>query len=179
MTKTVEDLDFSADIRKEELLDVLRKEASKVHISDIMESSAFLLEDAKYIQAEYREQFIRAYAKGFLARIKDVKDDKNEYNGYVSVNELRQSIKLLKDQKKAVIKIGSVEARFFKIYTIISIYTTFVLDEPIHPLGTPFPGGFEVKYENGTYYCPVKDKQKDNLNAVCGFCIAEQDESIL
>jgi Uncharacterized protein conserved in archaea len=39
-------------------------------------------------------------------------------------------------------------------------------------------GGFEVKYENGTYFCPVKDKQKDNPSAVCGFCIAEQDEDI-
>ena len=52
------------------------------------------------------------------------------------------------------------------------------MGEPIHPVGTPFPGGFEVKYEDDIYLCPVKDKQKDNPNAVCGFCIAEQDKSV-
>jgi Uncharacterized protein conserved in archaea len=40
-------------------------------------------------------------------------------------------------------------------------------------------GGFKVKYENGIYLCPVKGNQKDNPGAVCGFCIAEQDESFL
>jgi uncharacterized protein (UPF0305 family) len=42
-------------------------------------------------------------------------------------------------------------------------------------VGTPFPGGFKVKYEGGKYPCPVKERQKDNPGAVCGFCIAEQD----
>jgi len=58
---------------------------------------------------------------------------------------------------------------FFKKYKLISFYTTFILDEPIHPVGMPFPGGFKVKYENGTYYCPVKENQKDNPGAVCEF----------
>lgn len=64
---------------------------------------------------------------------------------------------------------------FFKIYKIISLYTTFILEEAVHPSGTPFPGGFKVKNENGIYLCPVKENQKNNPGAVCGFCIAEQD----
>ncbi|MGZ7108680.1 MAG: DUF2115 family protein, partial [Methanobacterium sp.] len=72
----------------------------------------------------------------------------------------------------------SNESGFFKIYKIVSLYTTFILDEPIHVVGTPFPGGFKVKYENGRYLCPVKEKQKDNPGAVCGFCIAEQDVDV-
>lgn len=67
---------------------------------------------------------------------------------------------------------------FFKKYKLISFYTTFILDEPIHPVGMPFPGGFKVKYENGTYYSPVKENQKDNPGAVCEFWIAEQDENV-
>ncbi|HML04306.1 MAG TPA: DUF2115 family protein, partial [Methanobacterium sp.] len=73
----------------------------------------------------------------------------------------------------------SIESNFFRIYEVVSLYTTFILEEPIHMVGTLFPGGFRVKFEGKTYYCPVKEKQKDNPGAVCGFCIAEQDEDVL
>ncbi|MGB9838807.1 DUF2115 family protein [Methanothermobacter sp.] len=58
--------------------------------------------------------------------------------------------------------------------SIFDINRTFILSEPLHPVGTPFPGGYSVTEEHGTYYCPVKDKQKDNPSALCDICIAEQ-----
>ena len=60
------------------------------------------------------------------------------------------------------------------INLVVSLYTTFVLDEPIHPIGTPFPGSLEVIMENGVYYCPVKEANMDTPNSVCRLCIAEQ-----
>lgn len=60
------------------------------------------------------------------------------------------------------------------IYYLICIYTTFILDEPIHHVGSIFPGNTKVRYENGTYYCPVKNNNVGNLKAVCRFCIAKQ-----
>ncbi|MEN4018708.1 MAG: DUF2115 family protein [Methanobacterium sp.] len=33
--------------------------------------------------------------------------------------------------------------------------------------------------EDRKYLCPVKENQKNNPRAVCGFCIAEQDEDML
>jgi uncharacterized protein (UPF0305 family) len=36
-----------------------------------------------------------------------------------------------------------------------------------------------VKYEDDNYLCPVKERQKDNPGAVCGFYIAEQDPEII
>ena len=64
---------------------------------------------------------------------------------------------------------------FSIIYKIISLYTTFILKESIHPVGTPFTGGLVVKYDGKDYLCPVKERQKDNPGAVCGFCISKQD----
>ena len=52
------------------------------------------------------------------------------------------------------------------------------MDEAVHPVGMPFPGGFKIKQEDETYYCPVKESQKDNPGAVCGICIAEQDKKV-
>lgn len=176
--KTVNDLIFKGKIRKKELLVSLQKEAADISLNDIMGASLFLINDAKYIQAGYREKYIKAYTKAFLVRITNLKDDKSKYNDLVNKDELLDALDLLSEQESQLSKLDIFDPSFFRIYKIISIYTTFVLEEPVHPVGTPFPGGFEVKLTDEKYLCPVKEKQKDNPGAVCGFCIAEQDESV-
>ena len=57
---------------------------------------------------------------------------------------------------------------------IASFYATFILEESIHPVGTPFPGSLKLEEENGKYYCPVKDSNIDVPNAFCNICLAEQ-----
>ena len=178
MVNKLEDLDFTMEITIEELLLVLKKEASDISVTDIMTAHSYLVAEGKYVQGNYREEYLKAYVKGFILRLKEIKNNQNKFKGAVDPNEVKEAVELLNEQEQMLLKMRSKESHFFKIYKIISIYTTFVLDEPIHVVGTPFPGGFKVKYENGTYFCPVKDKQNDNPGAVCGFCIAEQDEEV-
>ena len=64
------------------------------------------------------------------------------------------------------------------IYVITALYTTFILEEPIHPVGSEFPGNLSVEEIDGEYFCPVKDNQKDNPNAICHLCLAEQTPDI-
>jgi uncharacterized protein (UPF0305 family) len=73
---------------------------------------------------------------------------------------------------------NSKDDKFPLIYVITSVYTTFILEEPIHPVGSEFPGNLKVENRNGTFLCPVKDNQKDNENAICHLCIAEQTPDI-
>lgn len=176
--KLTDKMNFKRKIGRGNLLISLKKEAASINLVDIMLASLYLQEDAKYVQHGYREKFVESYVKGFLNRIRELKGDKNKYKGYVDNEELLDALNLLKDQESQVADQDLFNPSFFKIYKLISIYTTFILEEPIHPVGTPFPGGFEVKYDEKQYYCPVKEKQKDNPGAVCGFCIAEQDESV-
>lgn len=35
-----------------------------------------------------------------------------------------------------------------------------------------------MEERNGEFFCPVKDKQKDNINAICHLCLAEQTPNI-
>jgi uncharacterized protein (UPF0305 family) len=175
----IEKLDSKKEITKEELLAVLKEEAVDISIIDIMTAHAYLVDEGKYVQRSYREKYLKSYVKGFILKVKEIHDNKDKFDGTVEKNELKEALELLNEQEQMLLKLRSTESHFFKIYKIISIYTTFVLGEPIHIVGTPFPGGFEVKYENGTYYCPVKESQKDNPNAVCGFCIAAQDADVL
>lgn len=166
-------------LNKNELMQILKKEASKICIMDIMKASIFLSEDAKYVQGNYREEYLKSYNEAFITRLKVLKDDQEEYREQVDCDDLQEAVKLLNEQETHVEAGEGFDPDFFKIYKIMSLYTTFILEEPVHPPGTPFPGGFKVKYKNGVYLCPVKENQKDNPGAVCGFCIAEQDPEFL
>jgi uncharacterized protein (UPF0305 family) len=66
--------------------------------------------------------------------------------------------------------------RFLK--HLLAGYCMLVLEEPGHSVGTPFPGGDEVEYSDGIYYCPVREKAGDVDAALCPFCPAKQTPSI-
>lgn len=61
-------------------------------------------------------------------------------------------------------------------YYLIAAFTMFILDEPGHPVGMPFPGGFSVEKRGGEYYCLIRDKEKDVFYSICNFCPARQTE---
>jgi len=66
--------------------------------------------------------------------------------------------------------------RFLKY--LLAGYCMLVLSEPGHAVGTPFPGGDEVEFTDGIYYCPVREKAGDVDAALCSFCPAKQTPAI-
>jgi len=66
--------------------------------------------------------------------------------------------------------------RFLKF--LLAGFCMFVLNEPGHAVGTPFPGGDKVECIGGVYYCPVRDKADDVQAALCPFCPALQTPEI-
>jgi len=61
-------------------------------------------------------------------------------------------------------------------YYLIAAFAMFVLDEPGHPVGMPFPGGFTVEQRGREYYCLIRDKEKEVPTSICNFCPARQKE---
>jgi uncharacterized protein (UPF0305 family) len=61
-------------------------------------------------------------------------------------------------------------------YYLMAAFTMFVLDQPGHPVGMPFPGGFTVENRNGIYYCLIRDREKEVFFSICNFCPARQTE---
>ncbi len=178
MILEVEKVDIIREMTRQELLGLLKFEAANIHIDDIMRACSYLIVEGKFVQPNYRKKFYDAYIKSFILRVKEIKEDKNVYHDPVNMEELTNSLKQLEEQEVMMKEIYPSDPYFPIIYQIISIYTSFVLDEPIHVVGTEFPGGFKVKFEDGKYFCPVKEKQENNPHAVCGFCIAEQDPDL-
>lgn len=163
-----------SEISKDALLDILKEQSRTVSVFDLMQVTAEMMEDTKYVQESYRKQSNGVYAKYFLGRLKEIIDNQTVYNETFDKDEFIDTIALLKSYNIEEQK--ETKTKFPLIYTIISLYTTYILEEPIHPVGTPFPGSLKVEEKDGVYYCPVKDANLETPNAVCGFCIAEQLE---
>jgi len=86
-------LEQNETLSKNDLFSILKKEASSIDIWKIMKATDFLKEDAKYMQSPYREDYIERFSKAFLTRIKDLKDDKDDYEGDVDVAKLKDFLR--------------------------------------------------------------------------------------
>ena len=176
MLSEIKNLISTGQINKNQLLEILQKYAMKISIADYIHYNLLLRQDAKSIHTSYNVDFIKSYTIFFL-RIKDVKQDKLKHVGLVDVNKLNDAVTLLLEQERTK-KFKSEKTSFWSVYMIISLYTTFIKEEPIHQVGFLFPGGLKVKKKKDTFVCPVKENNQDNFRAVCPFCIAEQDEDV-
>ena len=162
------------EISKNALLKILKKQSRSVSVFDLMKVTAEMAEDTKYVQENYRKETHKVYVKYFLGRLKEIIDDSTIYKESFDKNEFIETIALLKSYNLEESK--KSKTKFPLIYSIVSLYTTYILEEPIHPVGTPFPGSLKVEEKDGVFYCPVKEANLESPNAVCKFCIAEQLE---
>lgn len=165
-------------ITKNDLMVILKKYARIISPFDLMLASARMREDGKYVQSQYREKYLEIYIKYFIMRMKEVADNNEDMGDEIDMDKLDESLPLLKNTFEKEGLNDDLGDKFPLIYVITSLYTTFILEEPIHPVGSEFPGSLKVTEENNTFYCPVKDNQKDNPNAICHLCLAEQTPNI-
>ena len=161
-------------ISKDDLMNVLKEELIDVSVFDLMIISAEIIENNKYVQKSYQEKSKKIYVDSFINRVNEIRSNDTVYDDYFNRDDFVEKLNNLKDIFKLVSKDRKNKSSIISF--VVSLYTTFVLDEPIHPIpiGTPFPGSLEVIMENGVYYCPVKEANIDTPNSVCRLCIAEQ-----
>lgn len=57
-------------------------------------------------------------------------------------------------------------------YFLLHCFALFVLEEPGHPVGMPFPEGYRVESRGREYYCPARGRENDSILALCEFCPA-------
>ncbi len=166
-------------ITKKQLMEILKKYAGIISVYDLMLASARMRKDGEYVQSNYREKYLEIYVKYFIMRMKEVlqKEDYN-HGEKIDKNSFDESFPMLKRTFEKERLTTSGDDKFPLIYVITSLYTTFILEEPIHPVGSEFPRSLKVEERNGTFFCPVKDNQKDNVNAICHLCLAEQTPDI-
>lgn len=152
------------------VFEILKKYSSNISVFDMMAFSSQVIEENKYVQENYREDSQKSYIESFLYRVKDIPKDTSDYSKNIDKQSLDDAITTLKVNHTE----DTTKNKNLLIFYIASLYATFLLEEPIHPVGTPFPGSLKVEQENGKFYCPVRDANIDTPNAVCNICLAEQ-----
>lgn len=176
----LKELSSNDKITKKELMEILKKYARIISAYDLMIATAQMREDGKYVHAKYREKYLKIYIKYFIMRMKEVIVNEDYVDSAIDKETYDESFPLLEQTfiRERTAKYGQEDDKFPLIYVITSLYTTFILEEPIHPVGSEFPGNLKVEKRNGIFLCPVKDNQKDNPNAICHLCLAEQTPNI-
>lgn len=167
------------DISKNDVLKIIKQYARKMRLYDEMIASTYLRKEGEYIQKSYREEYLKVTIKYFLGRLERIKNDNKDYPENINKTKFLNSLNILEKQYNEQMKeIDSESNKTPLMYTIISIYTTFILEEPIHPINTPFPANQKIILKEGIYYCPVKHNNIKNPTALCKLCIAHEIEEL-
>jgi uncharacterized protein (UPF0305 family) len=174
----LEKLSENTEIRRSQIMEILKKYARIISVQDLMLATAYIRKDGEYIQEQYREKYLEIYIKYFIIRMNEVKEKEDYADEAIDKTALNESSPLLKRTFETERMSDAKDDKLPLIYVITALYTTFILEEPIHPVGSEFPGNLSVEEIDGEYFCPVKDNQKDNPNAICHLCLAEQTPNI-
>lgn len=176
----LEELSQNDEITKDDLMIILKKYAGTISPFDLMLATARMRKDGEYVHASYREKYLEIYIRYFIMRMKEVLSNNDKMDSTIDKELLDESFPMLERtfEKERSDIYGNDDDKFPLIYVITALYTTFILEEPIHPVGSEFPGSLKVEERNGQFLCPVKENQKDNVDAICHLCLAEQTPDI-
>ncbi len=169
--------------KKSALVQALALEAEKYSIVDLQLISAGLTREINGLPSPYKERIAPYFIEQFFRRyyrligmndsgaFKDLKDEIKEkqlYLDYCNATEKRRR------DPEAHSFIDEHDPEHGLFYFIVNCFAMFVLEEPGHPVGMPFPGGFKVEKRDGMYYCPIREKEKDLPYSICNFCPCKQ-----
>ena len=174
---------FKPITQKGALGNALAYEVSRYSLLDLSLMGGRFVQNIKYIPPSYLdrlkpylvEQFFgaqhrlmqMAHAKRFDTMTSPISD----LEMYIKFWDMVPQGSLINDNLPVPHGEGK-EALSHLYYYLLAAFIMFVMDEPGHPVGTPFPGGFTVHKEGQDYICYIRDKEKDVWNSICNFCPA-------
>lgn len=180
--------DMASAQTKGDLGAILAREIKRFDRYDLTVISARVRQDIDLLPMPYREKF-RPYAeKWFFGRYHELlKSDRDEV--WTRMQEpitCRDTFEkfccmipdacLRDDQDVPYPGDNEKMVPFYQLfYYLLCAFAIFVRDEPGHPEGTPFPGGFTVHTKKGVCYCPIRDKEEEIWHSICNFCPVLQD----
>ena len=68
----LKELSSQKNIKKSELLHILKKYARTITVYDLMRTSERMRKEGEYLPEDYREEFLDIYIKNFILRIREV-----------------------------------------------------------------------------------------------------------
>jgi len=160
---------------KKTLLSKLKKELSAYSVFDLMKVQALLENECRYLPGNYRAKVKEKMCEQIFSNYKIILSSDNCQDRELDMEQYNDFLKIFWQRLD---NITASEKEKTVLYFLCAMYNIFITMTPPHPVGTPFPGGFCVEKIGDEYYCPVKDKQTENEEAICKFCIAKQDDRV-
>ncbi|MCX9015247.1 MAG: DUF2115 family protein [Candidatus Methanoperedens sp.] len=155
---------------QQSLLSLLKKELSSYSIFEFIKIQAFIEKDSKDLPCGYKEKFKEKMLEQLFVNFKSILSCEDVQNQQL---DMEQYLGFLERFGSRLADMDEMP-RMTVLYYFCAMYNIFITQTPPHPEGTPFPGGFVVEKVGEEYYCPVKEKQEDNIEAICKFCVARQ-----
>ena len=81
-------------ITGDSVLEILKKYCSTITVFDMMTVSAEIIEENKYVQANYREDSQKSYVETFILRVREILADNNDYAKRIDKKNLLMQLKL-------------------------------------------------------------------------------------
>ncbi|MDO9517809.1 MAG: DUF2115 family protein [Methanosarcinaceae archaeon] len=159
-------------IDQQSLLLLLKKELSSYSIFDFIKVQAFFEKDCKDLPPVYKNKFKKKMLGHLFDNFKSIISSENSQNESFDMERYREFLERFGTKLTDTHEVPQMAI----LYYFSAMYNIFITNTPPHPEETPFPGGFVVKRIGENYFCPVKDKQEDNVEAICKFCVAKQME---
>lgn len=166
---------------KNQLFDVIVCEVEKYPLKTLMKMMANITEKTVYINEGYRRRLLKKIHEQIFDTQRTIKamKDKRNYSDYRSAPANNSSEYWLMVLEACRAKASESDPHLLFLKYLLAGFSMFVLGEPGHPVGTPFPGGHMVEKDYGDYYCPVRDKADDVLYSICHFCPAKQSPEFM
>jgi uncharacterized protein (UPF0305 family) len=140
-----------------------------------MNVRVFLERDMQYLPKDYKESYLKNQIMYFINTLNNIR--KVDIDKVMNYNIDENTLNKLFDRTDGF-KCGiKGEESFIKLSKIVVPYLIFIAKKPLHPVGMRFPGGKHIVEKNGVYYCPVKNRQK-NEYSLCEFCVCEDIEKL-
>lgn len=164
---------------KAELADLIYREIEGYTLYDLQELRGSLEREIRHLPPAYKRRLypkmmeqlfgthhalILCYRSGRLSSLKGQIDVR--FHDYCDMVE--EVLQTCRSERR-------MQTELF--YYLLAAFNLFVRELPGHPVGTPFPGGFEVEMRDGEYLCPIREKEDDVPTSICPYCPAKQTES--
>ena len=155
---------------QQSMLLLFKKELSSYSIFDFMKIQVFFEKDCKNLPLVYKDKFKKKMLGHLFDNFKSILSNESFRDQSFDIKQYKEFLKQFESKLTDTHEVPQMMV----LYYFSAMYNIFITNTPLHPEGTPFPGGFIIEKIGEEYFCPVKEKQEDNIEAICKFCVAKQ-----
>ncbi|WP_317065570.1 DUF2115 domain-containing protein [Methanoculleus caldifontis] len=161
---------------KDELLHIIADEVAAFDLHDLEQMNARFERKAAHLPEGYRDRLLASVREEIFAAHHRLVLLSRNGGGSDEPPDPALGAYCSMVAEACAAKAREKDPKYLYLKYLLSAFTIFILEEPAHPVGTPFPGGQIVDEWEGTYLCPVRDKADDVPFALCPFCPAVQSD---